>query len=244
LLGYASVLDQLAVHVLQSGEIPCDCGLNVIISGSERLAPEVHERLLQAFDCGVFSRYSNQENGIIAQQYTNAKHDFIVNHASDFIELLDLDDDIPAKDGEMARIVLTDFYNDAFPVIRYDTGDLVTFQYTGGRLYFTDVCGRKVDYLYDVADRKISPFLFTSRFSAMKDIMQYQIIQSSKAKYTVRLLHNDGVQINKNDILELMRPVLGRTADITFEYVNDIPQMSSGKFKLIVREYEPDAISS
>ena len=43
-----------------------------------------------------------------------------------YIEMLSLDSDEPVKPGELGRIVVTDFYNKAFPMIRYDTCLLYT----------------------------------------------------------------------------------------------------------------------
>lgn len=36
---------------------------------------------------------------------------------------LKMDSDEPAEDGELGRIVITDLYNYAFPILRYDNGD-------------------------------------------------------------------------------------------------------------------------
>ena len=82
--------------------------------------------------------------------------------------------------------------------------------------------------------------MLSNRFAAIKEILQFQIIQSAQAKYTVKLSHNDGASINENDVLEMMRSVLGQAADVSFEYVANILQMSSGKFQYIIREYEPN----
>ena len=53
------------------------------------------------------------------------------------------------KPGELGRIVVTDFYNKAFPMIRYDTGDTGIYQEVideKGRKhgYFTEIYGRVV----------------------------------------------------------------------------------------------------
>ena len=37
--------------------------------------------------------------------------------------VLKLDSDEPAEPGELGRIVVTDYYNKTFPMVRYDTGD-------------------------------------------------------------------------------------------------------------------------
>lgn len=42
-----------------------------------------------------------------------------------YLEVLKLEEDIPAGDGELGRLVITDLYNYAFPPIRYENGDIV-----------------------------------------------------------------------------------------------------------------------
>ena len=49
---------------------------------------------------------------------------FIINNASYHIKFLKLDSDENADIGELSRIVVTDLFNYATPMIRHDTGDL------------------------------------------------------------------------------------------------------------------------
>ena len=78
----------------------------------------------QAFKTKVFSRYSNVENGIIAQQTDKSFDYYFINSASYYVEILEMDLDVPVLKGELGRIVVTDLFNDAMPFIRYDTGDI------------------------------------------------------------------------------------------------------------------------
>ena len=64
------------------------------------------------------------ENGILAQQKTASENEFIINWASYHIEILNIDTNELAPNGTVGRIVVTDFFNYAMPLIRYDTGDL------------------------------------------------------------------------------------------------------------------------
>ena len=71
----------------------------------------------------VYARYSNIENGIIAQQNQN-KDDYLINSASYHIDIYSLQNDSLLKHGELGRIVVTDFFNKGMPLIKYDTGDV------------------------------------------------------------------------------------------------------------------------
>ncbi len=49
---------------------------------------------------------------------------FTINWASFYIEIIDFNEDKPVEQGKLSRIIVTDLYNLATPIIRYDTGDL------------------------------------------------------------------------------------------------------------------------
>ena len=71
--------------------------------------------------------YGNNENGFLACQ-VGEEDRYTVDLYNFYIEMLRLDSDDPVKPGELGRIVVTDFYNKAFPMIRYDTGDTGIYQ--------------------------------------------------------------------------------------------------------------------
>ena len=119
ILGFASALTDLSRLVTDLPEIPQN--VRSVISMSEHLPDTTRNRLQKLFRCPVLSRYSNMENGFIAQQTADSDY-YEINTADFKIELLGLNDDKPVKNGEMGRIVITDLYNYAMPLIRYDTG--------------------------------------------------------------------------------------------------------------------------
>src|SRR5690606_600549 len=120
-----------------------------VIAMSETLNDYTKFTIPKYFGVPVVSRYSNLENGIIAQQETNGSGNYLVNTASYFIEILEMDSDKPAPPGRLGRIVITDFFNYAMPMIRYDTGDIgsISPDKVGNKLYLAHVEGRKLDLL-------------------------------------------------------------------------------------------------
>ena len=45
------------------------------------------------------------------------------------------------------KIVATNFNNPAFPLIRYDTGDLARITYENGEVFAEEILGRSEDYV-------------------------------------------------------------------------------------------------
>lgn len=241
ILGYANTLDVLSKYVDQKGEDPDDFNLKIIISGSEKLEVNTKERLKRVFGCNVVSRYSNQENGILAQQCIEAD-EFHLNTASYYFEFLKLDSDEPAQIGELARIVVTDLYNYAFPIIRYDTGDICTLKQQQECKWQAPVIyqieGRRVDLIYNVEDCLISPHLVTNNFWRYSKLKQYQFIQEDKAKYKVKVNGAEG-KYSDEEIINTVVSIVGEGADISIEHVTQIPILKSGKYKKIICNYKP-----
>src|SRR5690606_32006614 len=104
--------------------------------------------------CNIISQYGNEENGILAQEseIKDKSHIFYLNHASYFFEILKFNEDKKVDFGEPGRIVLTDLFNYAFPMIRYDTGDIGIMREanedSNGYPVLTKLYGRRIDLIF------------------------------------------------------------------------------------------------
>lgn len=148
LMAYPSTLDTAVTMWLELFTNESD--IKTIISTSETLTTEVREKLRAFFgeNVKIVARYSNTEQGVLGQEFEEDK--YIINWASYFIEILKMDSDEPAAEGELGRIVVTDLYNLAFPLIRYDTGDVARMVYPeSGLPYLENLYGRRMDLIFD-----------------------------------------------------------------------------------------------
>lgn len=236
-LGYATTLDVLSKYLRERKDNPKMFGVEVIISSSEVLSDTTKNNLKEIFGCHVVSRYSNQENGILAQQLVDSDF-FILNNANYYFEFLKLDSEEKAGNGELSRVVVTDLFNDAFPMIRYDTGDLaVTMEHSKYGTVIKEIQGRRADIIYDTEGKILSPHSVTNRMWGLEDVKQYQLVQEDAKRYTLRL--NVSKLTNKEDeIIFVLKSVLGEDAEISVDYVKEIPFHESGKFQTIICNYE------
>ncbi len=91
---------------------------------SETLNDYTKQTIEKYFGVPVYSRYSNLENGILAQQVPGSDNRYFINTASYVLEIFKMNEDVPAACRRtLGRIMVTDLYNYAMPMIRYDTGD-------------------------------------------------------------------------------------------------------------------------
>lgn len=235
LISYASTLDLLADYYERIGfeEV---CKFTGIISISEMLSDHTRGLIEKAFGCRCHSRYSNQENGIIGQD-DQKNNIFIVNDTHYCLEVLELEDNRSAPDGKIGRIIITDLYNYAMPLIRYDTGDvgaLTTINVNGiERKALINLSGRVTNLIYDCKARIVSPHSISVRMREVEGLRQYQFIQESIGSYILLMIVDDaysGEELLRSEF----KNILGDEADITFSYVKDIPVLPSGKRNYIV----------
>ena len=240
---YASSLDGLSDYLIKQGDDKSMFSIKSIISTAEALSDRTRENLQRLFGTTIVSRYSNQENGILAQEMIE-KDGFKINKASYFIEFLKVDSDEEASFGELARIVVTDLFNYAMPVIRYDTGDLaITEKLPDNEKVIKSIEGRILDFVYDTAGNMLSSHIISRLMSSYKEVRQFQFIQESEDRYIVKINSDDSHNIEREIIVKL-KEILGKDAKIIVQHVDGIPLLKSGKFRHTVCNYEPNKCKS
>lgn len=237
-LAYASTYEHLLSYVLKNN-IEVDLPkLKSVITSSEVMPISIKQALKTTFDCNVYDRYSNQENGIIAQS-EDCSDVFLINHPSYLVEILKEDSNDLAEDGEIGRIVITDLFNYSMPFIRYDTGDLaIKIGEERFSKYVRSVQGRQVDVIYDTSGEVLTPHTLSVYMWKFNKINQYQFIQESKNEYILKV-SDSGNSYSDKDFIEHLKPIFGHDANIYVEFVNSIPVLSSGKFKKTICNYTP-----
>ena len=236
ILGYVSALETICQHLDRKNHPAVDADVRSIITMSESLNDYTKTSMEKYFGAPVVSRYSNLENGIIAQQEPNGKADFLINTASYHVEILKMNSDEAAAQGETGRIVVTDLYNYAMPMIRYDTGDvgaMVCDPDNPEKKYFLKIEGRKLDLLYDTKGQIVSSYIAYKNMWQYTDIKQYQLIQDGIKSYTFKINADPAFNLEKQ-LIEEFKSFLGDDADFKIQYVDEIPLLSSGKRKKVV----------
>ncbi len=236
ILGYVSALETICQHLDRQNHPGVRANVRSIITMSEALNDYTKTSMEKYFGAPVVSRYSNLENGIIAQQEIKGKPGFLINTASYFVEILKMNSDEAAAEGETGRIVVTDLYNYAMPMIRYDTGDvgaMVSDPENPEKKYFSKIEGRKLDLLYDTKGHIVSSYMAYKNMWQYTDIKQYQLIQEGKKNYTFKI-NADPAFNREKQLIKEFRSFLGDDADFKIQYVDEIPLLSSGKRKKVV----------
>lgn len=230
---YASWYDKIVEYLEKNTERADDYrNVKVAISSSEALNEDTRIKMKKLTGVPIVECYASEEAGVMGQQKIDDTN-YYLNHASYVFELLKLDIDELAKYGELGRIVITDLYNYAFPLIRYDTGDTAIMEKgnerSNGWDYISKLYGRKLDLVYDTKGNPTHPMNFTRVLKNIPQIIQWQLIQKEERSYHLKLNTKPGIDLVY--VEKEIKTIVGDDAHITFEMVDHIPVLASGKRK-------------
>jgi phenylacetate-CoA ligase len=240
-LGYSSAFERICQCLEKAAANPVKVNISSAISMSETLNDYTKTTFEKYFGVPVYSRYSNIENGILAQQVPGSGSRYLINTASYWIEVLKNDEDRPANPGELGRIVVTDFYNRLMPLIRYDTGDVGALSDTKdelGNQCLDRIEGRKLDLLYATDGHLVSSYIVYKNMWQYTEINQYQLVQYGARDYLFKI-NMDGPFKRESQLIGEFKEFLGSDANLKVEYVAEIPLLASGKRKKISNTYHP-----
>jgi phenylacetate-CoA ligase len=236
ILGYASAMELICKYLDKRNYSSVRANVKSVIAMSESLNDYTKKTMQKYFNAPVVSRYSNLENGIIAQQETSGSEKYLINTASYVVEILKMESDEQAEPGQTGRIVVTDLFNYGMPLIRYDTGDIGAMSHSSGNtgnMYLLKVEGRKLDMLYDTGGDFVSSYTITAVMMRYTDILQFQFIQEGPKEYTMKI-NADGIFTREAELIQELKAHLGQDGIFTIQYVHEIPLLSSGKRKIII----------
>ena len=227
LVGFPSALEFIGRQLQDSGrELPRG-KVSAVIAISEAVTPWVKANGEQVFGTPAVSRYSNEESGIFAQQTDSSRGRFVVNHASYVLEILAVDSDQPAALGDVGRIVITDLFAQALPLIRYDTGDLGRWSPEHPH-QLAEVVGRQMDVVYGDQGQLVAPAAVLFKLFGFDGIRQFQFAQTGRLTHRLRLVA-EADPVRDAAMQAALRELLGPEAVISVEYVDNIEVLPSGK---------------
>ena len=245
LTGYARPMSLLANYCARQGDKPDRFSLKSIVPTAESLTAEERLAIETVFGCPVLNRYASQEFGVLAQECRIGRR-LHLNTASYVVELLALENDRPVVPGQVGRVVVTDLFSQAMPLIRYDLGDLAVMDPDPcpcGNLTPTlaELRGRLVEMVLDTRGQMVSPFVLVNHLREVSGITQFRFIQRTSNGYELLLVVRPGFK-EEERVQNLLRQYLGESAEVLIHSVDDIPPLRSGKRPYVVNEYLKESL--
>lgn len=231
--GYPSSIYLLALAYKKYGGGKLN--LRTVYTASETLFDYQREAIVDAFGCKVFNWYGNSEMCANIVECEAGELHLKMEHS--LVEILGEDDE-PCLPGTPGRLVCTGFSNKAFPLIRYDIGDVATpaadqIPKCGrGGILIEKINGRVEDYIFTPDGRMVGRL--DHLFKDSKKVIEAQIVQHDMDEVVLRLVKDDGYDYDdERAIAAEARVRLGSSIKIRFEYVDNIPRTKNGKFRFI-----------
>ncbi len=236
--GYPSLLTILAHYILESGDrlqyVP-----RFVATSSETLLGSQKAVIEHAFGTPCRQWYGQTEAVAGISECPEGR--LHVDEDLGYVEFL-------RNANGSYSVVATGFHNRAFPLIRYETGDLVRLPNNGtecpcgleGRVVGW-IDGRSEDYILRTDGQKIQGMGYI--FDGVTTVREAQLIQRCSGWVLIRIVPGQGfTQSDKSRILVAARRLIGETARLELSCVKSIKRAKNGKLRLVISELDAGKI--
>ncbi len=237
--GYPSLLALLANYVLESGQT-LDYRPGWVTTGSENLLPHQADAMEQAFGVRPKQHYGLAE---AVANFSECAHGML--HVDEDFAAVEF---VPLPQEGTYRIVGTNLCNPAMPLVRYDTGDVVSLSGEEcpcgrpGRV-LQQVDGRQEDYIILHDGTRIGRVAFV--FKEFTGIREAQLYQKVPGAFTIRIVRGPSYRdSDETRLLKKIRERVGEHTDVTVEYVSELERSRTGKLRFVVSEVREGHIAS
>lgn len=234
-----------AIHLIakeaerQKVRIP---GLRAVQGTSEPMPPAFRERIAAIFGCELYDKYGTRETNVIAHE--SPRHEASCIQAENvFVEFID-DNDRVCAPGETGRVIVTPLNSLSMPLIRYELTDLAAsvpgYCSSGlGLPRMTTVAGRKQDVLHSPTGEQIDGYFFTYLFMRFQEIHWFQVIQERIDHFFIRIYAPGGMSSElRAQLIDRIHHHTGYPFQIEFEFLAEMPESGTGKFRLCVSKLD------
>jgi len=238
--GYPSIIHMLALSASEAGLV-LTLPPRVIVTGAEN----VHE--WQRRDIETFLKGTLTDQYGLSEGCGNASQcpQFVYHEDFEFGVLECVDVKSSGQGRVRGRIVCTGFANPHFPFIRYDTGDIGTWESPK----FKCPCGRRSRVLVGIEGRSedyvVTPegghiMRFDYIFKDTVNVKEAQVLQERLGEIKLRIVKRLEYRFeDERFIVDEIKRWISPRLDISFEYVDEIERENGGKFKAVKSLVQP-----
>ncbi|MDB4610560.1 hypothetical protein OAG99_01540 [Akkermansiaceae bacterium] len=230
--GYPSFLAQVA-NLAMSENCSRKVQTKVVTIGAESLLPAQKKVIEDFFQAPVRQHYGLAEGVANISECPHGK--LHVDEDFSFVEFLPI-----LGQKNQYKIIGTGWSNTAFPLFRYDTGDVATISDENaqcscgliGRVVDA-IDGRKEDYIFLADGTKVGRM--DHLFKDVKGIAEAQLIQEKEGELLALLVKN--IHYTEQTLTQLNQEVDRRFSDklhLTIEFTDKISRTKNGKLRFVI----------
>jgi len=235
---YPSAIYELALFLDKLGYSPV-LKVKAIITSSETLFSYQRELIEEIFGCPIYDFYGCAEQSVLAFQTPYSNGEYVVPSQYCLVEVLN-DKSQPVLPGQSGRVVCTNIFNSAAPVIRYEIGDnAVLGEYYPGTCFarrLSAIEGRADDVVITPSGQKVGRL--DPIFKGIGGIEETQIVQESINLLTLNIVTVDSKPINEKKLITFLKHRIGSEMDINIVYMQSIPRSRTGKFRAVLSKIQ------
>ncbi|MEK7774453.1 MAG: hypothetical protein AAB305_01035 [Candidatus Zixiibacteriota bacterium] len=234
--GHIEVIRAFIKFVRKEGLAPISTGAIFSIGEAQHLGD--HELIREAFSCPLYDFYGLRENAASASDCQH--HRMHINAEFTLVEFEK--QGRFAADDEPADIIGTNLHNMAFPMIRYDTGDV------GCRASRRCECDRQLPTMRLLGGRERDLIVTKNHLVTITHhvptivgvsdgIEEIQFYQPDRERLVIRIKKNEQFSLDdESKIIEAVRKLTFGELRLSLEYVDTIPRTPLGKFRFIISD--------
>lgn len=226
LYGFKTPLRLLAQQI--ESDVSPEFSLSAVVSTGEILDEKADSFLQTVYGCPVHDLYGMTETGLIARRQSSAPV-YRLFDSSVITEFLP----VPGND-KLFKLVVTNLDLRCSPIIRYDSGDLVSLTVENGVKRIVSILGRQVDTLRSIDGSEISPYRVTDALRDVPGLRQFKVTQTKLDNVDVDLeVTSEHQSVATDRVHEILGQLLGTGMNINVNFHEKLVRDGARKFRSI-----------
>ena len=224
--GYPSQITLLS-NLITENNLEINNSVKYITFGAENLLESQKVIIKKVFKAELYQHYGLAEG--VSNISLNTSNEFIPDQDFAYSEFITENQ----LHQNQYRIIGTNYYNYAFPLIRYDTGDILT-AYDNKNFKIKSIDGRNEDYITLKNGTKLGRL--DHLFKDIINVEEAQIVQESLDEIIVNIVPNKKFNkiVDEKLIVSEFQKRTGKYLSINIRYQKKIKRTKNGKLKFVV----------
>ncbi|HAQ21326.1 MAG TPA: polysaccharide biosynthesis protein [Prolixibacteraceae bacterium] len=238
LVGFPSTMNEIATFGLDR-KIEFQEGIvKAIFPTAETFTNEMRNNIEAFFKTRAYNQYASSEGAPFIFECNEGN--LHMELQSGVFEVLD-DKNLPTQVG---RLIVTSFTSYGTPLIRYEIGDEIKISdricKCGNNNPLADeIYGRINDYIFSNETGKINLGNISNCLKGVHGITKFQVLQENADDILIKVVIDNNLYSSKDEniFIQNFRDRVGLHMGINLQYVNNISNVKSGKYRLVINNF-------